>query len=368
MPWKTNGDYYSFKPDSITLHAPAASGVYGLFNFRHQIVIGSASNLRNAVLHHRQHTKFRFRRFEPTGFTFEICPPELREIRALELTMEYGPISGPQNPISVATLWRSLRAPKARAFQAGANPAKQPATAKAVPMAEKPSKPQVQAQWHTGRERFGLAGALCGVVFLTVGMIGLMPHIRNMFDSIVRNPAVIAESRRKPSGGEIQLAQAPKIVADTGSENAADASAPGTAQPQAAENSSREAIKSAVSAPAPVAPQLSPATSVDSASGESNKSPKRERPANTWSVQAMATTEKQLASDSVDKLKAKGYEAFVVNAEINGKTWHRVRVGSFATRQDAENLRVALKAKEGLHDAFLAGNDKAETTIALNRR
>jgi hypothetical protein len=90
MPWQNNGDYYSFKQDSITQHAPTVSGVYGLFNFRHQVVIASAANVRDALVYHRRHTKFRFSRFEPTGFTFEICPPERRDNRAQELIKEYG--------------------------------------------------------------------------------------------------------------------------------------------------------------------------------------------------------------------------------------------------------------------------------------
>src|SRR6185295_10235300 len=118
MPWHNNGDYYSFKHDSILQNAPTVSGVYGLFNFRHQIVIASAANIRNALLHHRQHTKFRFSRFEPTGFTFEICPPERRENRAQELSREFSPISSPQTPIGIATLFRSWRPPEARAFKA----------------------------------------------------------------------------------------------------------------------------------------------------------------------------------------------------------------------------------------------------------
>ncbi len=48
MPWRTKGDYYSFKEDAIKQHAPTVSGVYGLFNFRHQILIDSAANIRVA--------------------------------------------------------------------------------------------------------------------------------------------------------------------------------------------------------------------------------------------------------------------------------------------------------------------------------
>ena len=81
MPWRTKGDYYSFKEDAIKQHAPTVSGVYGLFNFRHQILIDSAANIRVALLHHLTNTNFRFSRFEPTGFTFESCAPETREMR-----------------------------------------------------------------------------------------------------------------------------------------------------------------------------------------------------------------------------------------------------------------------------------------------
>ncbi len=58
----------------------------------------------------------------------------------------------------------------------------------------------------------------------------------------------------------------------------------------------------------------------------------------------------------------------MIDADSNGKTWHRVRIGSFETRQDAENLRAALKEKEGFRDAFIAGNDKAAPETAPNRR
>ena len=195
MPWRNNGDYYSFKPDSIVQHAPTVSGVYGLFNFRHQIVIGSAANVRDALLHHRRHTKFRFSRFEPTGFTFEICPPERRENRTQELIKEYNPISSPQTPIGIAMLYRSWRAPEARAFKAEVTSEKKPASNKVVALPAKPAK--AKAPLHLNAERLGLAGALCGMIFLAIGLIGLVPHLKNMFHSVVRNPTTIAESKRQ---------------------------------------------------------------------------------------------------------------------------------------------------------------------------
>jgi hypothetical protein len=40
MPWPSNGDYYGFKEDAIKSYAPPISGVYGIYNFNHHILIG----------------------------------------------------------------------------------------------------------------------------------------------------------------------------------------------------------------------------------------------------------------------------------------------------------------------------------------
>ena len=52
------------------------------------------------------------------------------------------------------------------------------------------------------------------------------------------------------------------------------------------------------------------------------------------------------------KLKKKGYDAYVVSANIQGRTWYRVRVGNFATRQEARALQEVLKTKEKLAKAM----------------
>ena len=378
MPWQNNGDYYSFKQDSITQHAPTVSGVYGLFNFRHQIVIGSAANVRDALLHHRRHTKFRFRRFEPTGFTFELCPAERREYRAQELIKEYQPISSPETPIGIATLYKSWRAPEARAFKTEVTVAHKVVKNKVVAIPTKPvtinEKSAESPPAHFTAERFGLAGAFCGIIFLAVGLIGLVPHLKSMFDSVVRNPIAIAESRRqiKTDQATVELQQ-PSAAATVAT---VVTSAPKVALPSSSINTNGEPSQSSPTGwRAAAASAVAPATAPKPASTPARQTAvnaeaptKREAPANLWSVQAMASTDKRLASDWLQKLKGKGYEAFLIEADIKGQTWHRVRVGAFETRQEAENLRAALKSKEGFRDAYVAGNDKTPTTIALNRR
>ena len=46
-----------------------------------------------------------------------------------------------------------------------------------------------------------------------------------------------------------------------------------------------------------------------------------------------------------DKLKVKGYDAYVVAAEVKSKIWHRVRVGQGVDLSEAFELRMRLKGQ-----------------------
>jgi cell division septation protein DedD len=85
-----------------------------------------------------------------------------------------------------------------------------------------------------------------------------------------------------------------------------------------------------------------------------------------WAVQVLATSDRGVATVWWEKLNAKGYDAFVVEAEIDGKTWYRVRLGFFTTLRDAETLSAQVRLKEGFHDAFVAASTQSEI-IALER-
>jgi DedD protein len=75
-------------------------------------------------------------------------------------------------------------------------------------------------------------------------------------------------------------------------------------------------------------------------------------PERIWTVQVKSSPDKIFADRSRAQLKSKGYDAFVVEAEVNGKTWYRIHVGHLATRQEAENLRSTLESKERLSGTF----------------
>lgn len=378
MPWRTKGDYYSFKEDAIKQHAPTVSGVYGLFNFRHQILIDSAANIRVALLHHLRNTNFRFSRFEPTGFTFEPCAPETREMRVQELIWEYGSIAKPSGAIGLATLGRSLRNPHTRAFHPQLRTAKKPAnneipqTAGSLPKGKSAGHPRLV------RKRFGLAGATCGVIFLGVGSIGLIPQLKSMFQSVGHDRSSIAESHARLASNSSQVAPVPVFKAAAAIGQPSTEIITGTLiSPPEVQDATRVTDAANVEEQKTTASLASSGVTPTDGTAPTPKSlpattrlqtTRQENPGISWTVQALATPDKQIAIDWMQKLKVKGYDAFVMEAYVRGQVWHRVRVGNFSTRRDAEALRAALASTEGLREPFVARNDHSEPLLTLNRR
>jgi cell division septation protein DedD len=73
-----------------------------------------------------------------------------------------------------------------------------------------------------------------------------------------------------------------------------------------------------------------------------------------WTVQVNATTNPQQATELARNLRAKGYDAYTVQAPMHGQTWYRVRVGRFGNRDrdKAKELEARLK-NDGLENAYV---------------
>lgn len=73
-----------------------------------------------------------------------------------------------------------------------------------------------------------------------------------------------------------------------------------------------------------------------------------------WTVQVNATTNPQQATELARNLRAKGYDAYTVQAPMRGQTWYRVRVGRFGNRDrdKAKELEARLK-NDGLENAYV---------------
>jgi cell division septation protein DedD len=75
-----------------------------------------------------------------------------------------------------------------------------------------------------------------------------------------------------------------------------------------------------------------------------------------WSVQIAAVPAKDTADNVIQQLKTKGYDSYLVRAEVKGQTYYRVRVGHFDAREKAEVVRQSLARQEGYRDAYLASD------------
>jgi DedD protein len=71
-----------------------------------------------------------------------------------------------------------------------------------------------------------------------------------------------------------------------------------------------------------------------------------------WTVQVNAFPDEKSAQGWVEKLKAKGYNAYVTEIRTDGRTWYRVRVGRYNSREEADRVAETLKSKESLPKAF----------------
>jgi DedD protein len=67
----------------------------------------------------------------------------------------------------------------------------------------------------------------------------------------------------------------------------------------------------------------------------------------SWVVQVASLGSPDAAKKLQDRLRAKGYSAFVEQAVVNGKQYYRVRVGPEVERARADNLASRLQGETG---------------------
>jgi cell division septation protein DedD len=94
-------------------------------------------------------------------------------------------------------------------------------------------------------------------------------------------------------------------------------------------------------APAEETPKAEPA----SATKDSGK---------VWRAQVNAFPDDRSAKQIVDRLKNKGYNAYVTEVQNKGKTWFRVSVGKYGSRDEADKMAETLRGKENFPKAFAA--------------
>lgn len=90
MPWNNKASYW-FNEQSINANAPAASGVYALYDSQKWVYIGESNNIRRRLLEHYNEAGTCIKRQQPSSFSFELAADGVRVSRQNGLILELRP-------------------------------------------------------------------------------------------------------------------------------------------------------------------------------------------------------------------------------------------------------------------------------------
>ena len=359
LSWHPDGRCDSFTKEAILACAPPTSGVYGLFNFDCQVFIGESPNIQEALLRHESETDFQSQPLRPTGFTFEACAAELRELKANELIAKFRPVLQTQaGLIEIRSLSNSL-------------------TLREVTLRDRDSKTRLDHQEFPARDhekhaktrplfylnKWTQATALAAAFVASGAIIFYFGPRAEQNNQKRLNGASGAPLKRisgqdstwGQDGSSLRPQKSSSISTPSGGANQSAEVTLGSelnTSSAATENAKvRLAPKITTDDPLPVQPFLerakpSPVVHLADPADLGEK----------WSVQVSAGSAKDIAGSLVERLKANGYDGYVIQAEVKGQTYYRVRVGRFATREEAESVRRSLALEEGYRDAYLTGD------------
>jgi hypothetical protein len=88
----------SFTLASILNNAPEHFGLYGLCNEREWIFIAETANIQASLLEQLRAVESAVKIRKPTGFTFELCSPDLAAARKRELLRRFKPSCNAAEP------------------------------------------------------------------------------------------------------------------------------------------------------------------------------------------------------------------------------------------------------------------------------
>lgn len=117
-------------------------------------------------------------------------------------------------------------------------------------------------------------------------------------------------------------------------------------------------------APAGAAPEAKPAPAEAKPAPAGEISPSRNKAAKAWwVVNSYSTPEAADAERILKKLLGDGYTVYSYPTEVDGRVWHRVRVGFFKSQAEAQTAGEALAQRHNLPKPWVArpGPDEMQT-------
>jgi cell division septation protein DedD len=107
-------------------------------------------------------------------------------------------------------------------------------------------------------------------------------------------------------------------------------------------------------APRPVERAVTPPPPAPSERAERAEPPPTTSARGNWTVQASPTRSREEAQALLRRLRAKGYDASIVEVPRDGGTWYRIRVGRYASAGQATEAMQRLREQEGVAHVFVA--------------
>lgn len=196
---------------------------------------------------------------------------------------------------------------------------------------------------------FTLASAIIFVLGVFVGKGIEGRRLLNKEEPLVKIPI-------KPSGESAAAPAAPPKTEITFNEPAVKAHSAGKAvedQRAAGKPPERIAKAEAKEPPKPVENKAEKASAPEE-TGRKTDAAETADAGKIWRAQVNAYPDERSAKQIVDRLKNKGYNAYVTEVQNRGKNWYRVSVGRYPSREEADKVVEVLRSKENFPKAFAA--------------
>jgi len=196
----------------------------------------------------------------------------------------------------------------------------------------------------------------CGLVYLLGVYVGrgTGPRSAGLEDAVVRLPV----TSKPPPAGERPKAESELTFYETlgAGEHGGARDVPAAAEPRPTPPPARTTTTSPPARAAVAPPRPAPRAAEAAPSRPAPAAPAAAASAGNagWTVLASPTRNRAEAEDLARQLRARGYDAAPVPTERDGDTWYRVRVGRFASAEQATEVMRRLREREGVAHAFVA--------------
>lgn len=344
-PWQPQGNCHPFEGATVESIVPAVSGVFGLHTQRQQLFVGEAADLRAALLLHWHEVGNMFLGRQPSHFSFEVCDAGTRAQRAQKLIAKHRPTIQALQLLSQAALPSDIaKRQSVRHDSVGETTAAAPQWPQAVRTSETTAEPPAK---YFSRSQLA---ALAALFIFTSSISGYL--------GVVTGQKIGA---RRIAALELAAAGRPVLAYMTAEAAQAAPSGDTVSAPSKADAKLIATTRSAVAGTQPQPIQVASAAAPDGDTATAIAKPAvaltpaatQEPSAKSWSVQIASTQDEKAAQQLQDKLKTQGYDAFIVEADVNAARWYRVRVGRFGAQQEADATRQVLQSKENIRSAFV---------------